>query len=131
MKFYPEWSLFIERVTYTGKNASVGLCSHVVLDLMSGLEREGFDLYTDNYYSSPILYPSLYEKGINVCGTMRPNHRGLPPELVHKRKDEVRGFYDFYGQFGSIIGLFLVNNAQSRKQHTSHCQTNTSGWKSK
>ena len=84
---------------YTGKNAdsdsSVGLCSRVVLDLMSGLEREGFDLYTDNYYTSPILYKSLYEKGINACGTMRPNRRGFPPELVHKRKDEARGFYDY------------------------------------
>ena len=30
----------------------VSLCSRVVLDLMSGLEREDFDLYTDNYYTS-------------------------------------------------------------------------------
>ena len=36
---------------YTGKNAetdsSVGLCSRVVYDLMSGLERKGFDLWYD------------------------------------------------------------------------------------
>ena len=66
---------------YTGKHAdadsSVGLCSRVVLDLISGLEREGFHLYTDNYCTSPILYQSLYEKGINACGTMRPNRRGF------------------------------------------------------
>ena len=42
---------------YTGKNAesdpsSAGLCTRVVLDLMSGLERDGYNLYTDNYYTS-------------------------------------------------------------------------------
>ena len=50
---------------YTGKNAeadsSAGLCSCVLLALMSRLEKEGFDLYTDNYYTR------VYEKGINAC----------------------------------------------------------------
>ena len=32
---------------------SIGVCSKVVLDLMSGLENSGFLLYTDNYYTSP------------------------------------------------------------------------------
>ena len=45
---------------YTGKNAetnaSAGLCTRVVLDLMSGLENYGMSLYTDNYYTSPELY---------------------------------------------------------------------------
>jgi hypothetical protein len=31
-----------------------------VLDLMSGLERLGLDLYTDNYYTSPELYNTLH-----------------------------------------------------------------------
>ena len=55
---------------YTGKNAEsdsfIGLYTRVVLDLMTGLKREGFDLYTDNYYTSPILYQSLYKKS-NQC----------------------------------------------------------------
>ncbi len=54
---------------YTGKNAeddsSAGLCTRVVLDLMSGLEDGGLDLFTGNYYTSPELHLTLYEKGIN------------------------------------------------------------------
>ena len=59
---------------YTGRNledsTSVGLCSQVVLDLMSGLEKKGHELYTDNYTSLQ-LYQSLYDKGINACGSVR------------------------------------------------------------
>ena len=31
------------------------LCTRVVLDLMSGLEGSGLNLYTDNYYTSPLF----------------------------------------------------------------------------
>ena len=41
---------------YTGKSLDtvddVGLCTRVVLDLMSGLEGSGLNLYTDNYYTT-------------------------------------------------------------------------------
>ena len=52
---------------YTGKGMEttepeVELCSRVVLDLMSGLERHGLDLYTDDYYTSPELYLELYKR---------------------------------------------------------------------
>ena len=66
-------SMYVYRLqVYTGRNlesdsTSVGLCSQVVLDLMSGLENKGHELYTDNYYTSPQLYQSLYDKGINAC----------------------------------------------------------------
>ena len=42
---------------YAGKSmdqgVEVGLCSRVVLELMEGLEDHGFELYTDNYCTSP------------------------------------------------------------------------------
>ena len=81
---------------YTGKNlesdVDVGLCSRVLLELMSGLD--GHHLYTDNYYTSPEVYLALYNKGINCCGTIRVNRRGFPKELIHKKKED-RGFYDY------------------------------------
>ena len=86
---------------YTGKGMEttkpeVGLCSRVVLDLMSGLERLGLDLYTDNYYTSPELYLELYKRGVNACGTVRTNRRGYPKELVHRSKTgKEKGFYDY------------------------------------
>ena len=63
---------------YTGRSledgsSSVGLCTKVVLDHMSGLEGSGLHLYTDNYYTSPSLYLHLYNHGINACGTAHPN----------------------------------------------------------
>ena len=67
---------------YTGKNVEstetdVGLCSRVVLDLMSGLEDKGLDLYTDNYYTSPKLYLELFNRGVN------------------SKTGRERGFYDY------------------------------------
>ena len=61
---------------YTGKNLensdrSVGLCSQVVLDLMAGLEKQGHDLYTDNYYTSPQLFQSL-TRGSMLVGQHEP-----------------------------------------------------------
>lgn len=120
---------------YTGKNAdsdsSAGLCTRVVLDLMSGLEKDGYNLYTDNYYTSPLLYTSLYKKGVNACGTMHANRKGLPPDLIHKRKDETRGFYDFRSSGPLLeamtvvcqeVHILLVNNPSSLMYYTYHCK---------
>ena len=84
-------------IKFQGKNTeadtSAGLCTRVVLDLMAGLEERGLELYTDNYYTSPDLYTTLYE---NACGTLRVNRRGFPKELVYERnRNEERGFYDY------------------------------------
>ena len=42
---------------YTGKSldsnsGDIGICTNVVLDLMSGLENTGLHFFTDNYYTS-------------------------------------------------------------------------------
>ena len=60
---------------YTGKQldttVDAGLCSRIVLELMTGLEYKDLQLYTDNYYSSPELFLKLYnDMGINSCGTI-------------------------------------------------------------
>jgi len=71
---------------YAGKSmdraVEVGLCSRVVLELMSGLEDHGFDLYTDNYYTSPQLFLTLF------------NRKGFPKSLVKKKKED-RGYFDY------------------------------------
>ena len=98
---------------YTGKNMdetpAVGLCSKVVLDLMNGLEDDGYQLYTDNYYTSPQLYLTLYKKGINACGTARPNRKEFPHDLVHRKGERFeRGFYD-YRSNGPLLAAFWVD----------------------
>ena len=81
---------------YTGKgfesNVDVGLCSRVLLELMTGLD--GHHLYTDNYYTSPEVYLELYKRGINCCGTVRTNRQGFPKELIKQDKPD-RGYYNY------------------------------------
>ena len=55
---------------YTGKGVEsrdedVGLCTRVVLDLMSHFAQSGWHVDTDNVYTSPTLYQHLYKYGIN------------------------------------------------------------------
>ena len=61
---------------------------------MTDLDRH--QLYTDNYYTGPEVYLTLYDKGINCCGTVRTNRRGFPAELIKSKRDKVdRGYYDY------------------------------------
>ena len=83
---------------YTGKQldttVDADLCSRVVLELMTGLEYKGLQLYTDNYYSSPELFLKLYnDMGINSCGTVQTNMKDFPKSLVKKKED--RGYNNY------------------------------------
>ena len=40
----------------------------VVLTLVDGLENKGYDLYTDRFYTSPLLATELKKKGITLTG---------------------------------------------------------------
>ena len=61
---------YVKRLqVYTGKGldscvSDVGLCTRVVLDLLEGFDHTGLQLYTDNFYTSPLLYYRLYK---NMC----------------------------------------------------------------
>jgi hypothetical protein len=39
----------------------------------------------DNYFSSPDLFDDLAKKQIYCCGTVGPNRKGMPQDLVLKR----------------------------------------------
>ena len=43
----------------------------------------GYLLYTDNFYSSPALFPELTERGFGACGTARKDRRGIPTSIRH------------------------------------------------
>ena len=68
---------------------NTGLCSRfVVPNLMSGLEADGFHLFTENYYTSPQLSLTLYKKGVNTCGTARTNRKGFPKDLIKAMREK-------------------------------------------
>ena len=72
---------------YTGRRGEAELNQtwNVVLRLMGPLEGKGYWLFADNFYTSPELYFSLRECGIQACGTVRPSRKELPKEIMdHK-----------------------------------------------
>ncbi len=94
---------------YTGKGidsgaTDVGLCSRVVLDSLAGFDNSGLQLYTDNFYTSPLLYYRLYKRGINV----RPNRLGFPKELIMKPNESNRGTY-LYLSNGPLLACSWVD----------------------
>ena len=98
---------------YTGKgvdsnSSQIGLCTKIVLDLMEGLEDSGLHLYTDNYYTSPLLYNHLYNCGINACGTARINRKFFPKELVIQPTIGNRGSYKFLSD-GPLLACAWVD----------------------
>ena len=69
---------------YTGKSdkSDSGLSHDVVMQLVPPLSFQGFELYVDNFYSSPDLFVNLLDHGITATGTFHSNRRVLPPEVV-------------------------------------------------
>ena len=70
---------------YRGKNGEVrssnGLGYDVVLNLMKPYLSQGYSLYVDNFYTSPILVSDLYSQGVHVTGTIGSGRIGVPPEV--------------------------------------------------
>ena len=72
---------------YTGKNLEftieADLSSRVLLELMTLTD------ITDNYCTGPEIYLTLYDKGINCCGTVRTNRQSFLGELIKSKQDKV------------------------------------------
>ena len=91
---------------YTGKrdtsNDGLPLSSRVVLSLSSDLFNKGYNIYFDNFYTSPDLCRMLFEKGCGSCGTVRLNRRGIPKsfQLKKLKKGEITTYKD-----GCVLGL--------------------------
>ena len=82
---------------YTGKEGDItehGLAHRVVMDLINDqrLERKGYIVFTDNFYSSPALFKALTERGFGGCGTARKDLKGIPRSIstASLQKGEVR-----------------------------------------
>lgn len=58
----------------------------VVMTLVEPFHHQGYDLYLDRFYSSPLLATELSKVGMTVTGTVQSNRKGLP-QVTAKRKD--------------------------------------------
>ncbi|XP_040071775.2 piggyBac transposable element-derived protein 4 [Ixodes scapularis] len=86
---------------YTGKSertpATAGmLCSEaVVIDLVGDRLGNGHTIYTDNWYSSPLLFLHIKEAGSNAVGTVRVHRKNMPQELkkIKLQKGDCRSLF--------------------------------------
>ena len=70
---------------YTGKSAmgiENGLAYSVVMHLVQDLLDSGRTVYTDNFYSRPILFYDLYNQGLYASGTVRTSKKNLPKSIL-------------------------------------------------
>lgn len=70
---------------YTGKStdkSDSGLAHDVVMQLVPPFVFQGYQLYCDNFYSSPVLFEDLHQLRIMATGTFRSNRWELPDEVV-------------------------------------------------
>ncbi|GFW43350.1 piggyBac transposable element-derived protein 4 [Trichonephila clavipes] len=86
---------------YTGKGIAFnenyidyGLSTKSVLTLIQELKGKGYCLSTDNFYTSPELAELPIDSKTNICGTLRPNRKGLPVSLKSStlKKGEIIDF---------------------------------------
>lgn len=52
--------------------------------------NQGFTVYMDRFYTSPILYKFLSDNGINACGTVMTNRWYFPVTIIRKKGAEER-----------------------------------------
>lgn len=69
-----------------GNRAEVGLGARVVHDLTQDIAGRNHIINMDNYFSSPELYVKMLEDNLRARGTVRPNRKGFPANLL-KDKD--------------------------------------------
>ncbi|GFV28956.1 piggyBac transposable element-derived protein 4 [Trichonephila clavipes] len=86
---------------YTGKGTAFnenyndyGLSTKSVLTLIHELKEKGYCLSTDNFYTSPELAELLIDSKTDICGTLRPNRKGLPVSFKSStlKKGEIIAF---------------------------------------
>lgn len=54
---------------------------NVVIALMDGYLHEGYNLFVDNWYTSPTLFKYLLDNQTNAVGTVRSNRKCMPKEI--------------------------------------------------
>ena len=63
-----------------------GLRYDVVMQMVEGLQNQGYVVYTDNFYSSPTQFKEFVSNGIGAVGTMDPTRRERPDVLKDQKK---------------------------------------------
>ncbi|KAK0153615.1 PiggyBac transposable element-derived protein 4 [Merluccius polli] len=67
---------------YTGRDGRTekGLAHRVVMDLVKPYYGSHLFVVMDNFYSGVPLFEDLKAHGVDACGTIRANRKGIPPK---------------------------------------------------
>ena len=76
------WNLKVYTGQHLDSNTSSLASTKVVMDLNQELFGKGYNVFIDNWYSSPDLFLKLLDNQINVCGTVRLNRKLMPKDLA-------------------------------------------------
>lgn len=94
-----ETGYILDFIIYTGASTEIkviddelGISGNVVMTLTEPYWDKGHRLYTDNWYSSPLLFDALHKRKTNCCGTVKTNRRFMPKF----EKNLERGKTDFF-----------------------------------
>ena len=71
---------------YVGKGiaepSQYGKTYDLVMGMLEPFLNKGYTLFTDNYYTSPILFRKLLNADTLACGTLRLNRKGVPKDVA-------------------------------------------------
>ncbi|XP_047469609.1 piggyBac transposable element-derived protein 4-like [Penaeus chinensis] len=86
-------------------------------DLMekAKLLDKGYQLYTDNWYSSPTLFHNLQARKTTAVGTVRVNRKGMPSDLQVSR-----GQIDFWSSKTGMLCLQWLDKRPVTMLSTAH-----------
>ena len=73
-----------------------------MVELLSGLEKKGYHVYFNNFYTSPTLCKRLFTLGFGSCGTVGLDRRGISVTFNYATPN--KGDITTY-QNGNILGL--------------------------
>ncbi|XP_069174934.1 piggyBac transposable element-derived protein 4-like [Procambarus clarkii] len=79
-----ESGMVLHMILYSATNVDIpandehGFSGSVVKALLAPYLNKGQILYTDNYYTSPLLTKFLLDNKTGVCGTVKPKRREMP-----------------------------------------------------
>jgi hypothetical protein len=81
---------------YLGKQwqhvtAQVTATHRTVLQLIRRVEGLGHKVFMYSYFTSPVLFDDLFQRKINVCGTVHHDRHGMPQDIGPKSLKMKRG----------------------------------------
>ena len=91
---------------------------------MEPFHNKGYDLYVDRFYTSPLLASELTKVGITVTGTVQSNRRGMPKDVMAKRKREPQGNIRA-ARSGNILTLSWLDKRKVLMLSTKHNASRT------